>query len=94
MLEMNPSNHFARYGLAHEFVKRGDDSKAVDEFGRILEEDPNYQAAYYHAGKALERLNSADKAREIYKRGIAASHRTADAHARAELEEALASLGN
>ncbi len=94
MLEVDPSNQFARYGLAHEFVKRGEDSKALEEFGRLLEEDPDYQAAYYHAGKALERLQSADKARDIYTRGIAASHRTGDAHARSELEEALARLGD
>lgn len=94
MLEVDPSNQFARYGLAHEFVKRGEDSKALEEFGRLLEEDPNYQAAYYHAGKALERLQSADRARDTYARGIAASHRTGDAHARSELEEALARLGD
>ena len=94
MLEVDPSNQFARYGLAHEFVKSGDDSKALEEFGRLLEEDPDYQAAYYHAGKALERMKRADRARDTYERGIAASHRTGDAHARAELEEALARLGD
>ena len=92
MLEMDSSNQFARYGLAHELVKLGDDSKALEEFSRLLEEDPNYQAAYYHAGKTLERMNRTDKARDIYERGIAASHRTGDDHARAELEEALARL--
>lgn len=94
MLEVDPSNQFARYGLAHELVKLGEDSKALDEFGRLLEEDPDYQAAYYHAGKALERLQRVGRARDIYMRGIAASHRTGDAHARSELEEALARLGD
>ena len=92
MLETDPDNHFARYGLAHEFVKRGEDRKALAEFGRILEGDPDYQAAYYHAGKVLERLDLAEKARAIYQEGIAASHRTGDVHARSELEEALASV--
>ena len=92
MLEADPSNQFARYGLAQEFVKAGDDSMALEEFGRILEQDADYQAAYYHAGKALERLGRADEARETYQRGIAASHRNGDEHARSELEEALAGL--
>ncbi|MCY4188089.1 MAG: tetratricopeptide repeat protein [Bryobacterales bacterium] len=94
MLEADPANHFARYGLAHEFAKRGNDSKALEEFGRILEEDPDYQAAYYHAGKTLERMNCPDKARDTYQQGIDASHRTGDAHACAELEEALALLSD
>ena len=92
MLEMDSSNQFARYGLAHELVKLGDDSEALEEFSRLLEENPDYQAAYYHAGKTLERVKRTDQARDMYERGIAVSHRTGDAHARAELEEALARL--
>ena len=89
MLEADPANHFVRYGLAHEFVKRGDDHRAIGEFQRILDENADYQAAYYHAGKALERLGRVDKARAVYLQGIQASFRTGDIHARNELEAAL-----
>ena len=89
MLEADPKNHFVRYGLAHEFVKRGEYQRAIGEFQRILDENADYQAAYYHAGKAFERLGRVDKARAIYVRGIQASYRTGDVHARSELEAAL-----
>ena len=89
MLEANPSNQFARYGLAQELVKGGDDLSALGEFRRILADDPDYQAAYYHAGKALERLGKHDDARTIYAQGIEVSFRTGDAHARSELEAAI-----
>ncbi len=92
LLEAQPSNTFARYGLAHEYANSGDDSRALEEFGNLLREDADYQAAYYHAGKALERLGRPAPARQMYERGIRASFRTGDGHARAELEEALADL--
>ncbi len=89
LLESDPRNEFVRYGLAQEFVKTGDDTQALGEFRRILSENSEYQAAYYHAGKALERLGRPDEARETYRCGIDASYRTGDAHARSELEAAL-----
>ncbi len=92
ILESDPSNHFVRYGLAQEYVKTGEDVKALQEFGRILRENSEYQAAYYHAGKALERLGRPEEARATYRQGIEASFRTGDLHARSELEAALAEV--
>ena len=92
MLAADPSNAFARYGLAQEYVKAGDDERALVEFRTILEADPDYQAAYYHAGKALERLGRKEDARAVYARGVEASRRTGDAHARGELEAAMEEL--
>ena len=89
MLEANPSNQFVRYGLAQELVKGGDYLSALAEFRRILADDRDYQAAYYHAGKTLERLGRHDEARTIYAQGIEASFRTGDTHARSELETAI-----
>ncbi len=89
LLEADPTNQFARYGLAQEFVKAGNDLKALAEFRRILSENEDYQAAYYHAGKVLARLGRFDEAIDTYRRGIEASFRTGDLHARSELEAAL-----
>lgn len=89
LLAAEPGNNFMRYALAQEFVKSGDDEAAVETFKSILDEDPDYQAAYYHSGKALERLGRPDEASAAYRAGITASHRTGDAHARSELEAAL-----
>ncbi len=90
MLDADPTNHFVRYGLAQEFVKNGEDGEALEEFRRILAANPAYQAAYYHAGKALERLGRREEARSVYAQGIQSSFRTGDLHARGELEAALA----
>lgn len=92
MIETDPSNTFARYGLAQEYAKSGNNEQALAEFNAILESTPDYQAAYYHAGKTLERLGRKDDARTMYERGVGASQRTGDAHARSELEAALEEL--
>lgn len=92
LLEAQPSNVFARYGLAQEYAKRGEDGRAMEELAHVLRLDPDYQAAYFHAGKALERLRRPAEAKDMYERGIKASFRTGDVHARAELEEALAAV--
>jgi tetratricopeptide (TPR) repeat protein len=90
MLEADPANSFARYGLAMEQVKGGDLAGAVDQFRALLERDPNYSAAYFHGGQTLEKLGRLDEARDLYKRGVAV---TRDPHARGELQAALDILG-
>ena len=92
-LEANPGDCFVRYGLAQEYVKRSAFDDAIAEFQRILEVNPDYQAAYYHAGKTYEKLGRLDEARAIYQHGVETSLRTGDMHARSELEAALADLG-
>jgi Tfp pilus assembly protein PilF len=92
ILATSPDDCFVRYGLAQEHVKAGDDAAALDEFARILEIDSSYQAAYYHAGKAYQRLGRVDEARAIFQRGVEASIANGNAHARGELEAALSEL--
>lgn len=89
MLAADPGNNFLQYALAQELVKSGDDEAAVAAFQSILDGDPDYQAAYYHSGKALQRLGRLEEASAKYREGIAASHRTGNSHARSELEVAL-----
>ena len=91
MAEQNPTNSFARYGLAMELVKAGQLEAAVGEFKGVLENDANYSAAYFHGGQTLEKLRRLDDARDLYRQGV---DRTRDPHARSELQAALDILGN
>ena len=92
LLEQNPANTFARYGLAMELVKTADYDRAVGEFEELLSHDPDYAAAYYHGGQALEKSGKLEEARTFYERGIVACARVGDAHTKAEIEAALALL--
>ncbi|HTC88141.1 MAG TPA: tetratricopeptide repeat protein [Bryobacteraceae bacterium] len=89
MVAQNPADAFARYGLAMEFVKTGAFKDAVAEFHALLEHNPNYAAAYFHGGQALEKAGDLEQARAFYEKGIEVTARTGDQHARSELQAAL-----
>ena len=93
MLEQDPKNTFARYGLATELKNSGDLTGAIAEFSTLLENDPQYSAAFFHGGQTLEKLGRLEDAREWYTRGVAATVRNHDGHARAEMQAALDLLG-
>ena len=91
ILAQDPANKLARYGLAMEYVNTGEWARAIPEFEALLVSDPSYSAAYYHGGQTLEKLGQLDRARDFYRRGIAA---TGDPHALGELQSALSILGD
>jgi tetratricopeptide (TPR) repeat protein len=93
LVEKNPGDSFARYGLAMAYASAGDHAQAVEEYRKLLEMNPKYLAAYYHGGQALEKLGKLDEAREIYRRGIAISYEIGDQHTCSELEAVLGLLG-
>jgi tetratricopeptide (TPR) repeat protein len=89
MVEQNPRNSFALYGLAMEYGNSGDLPAAVSAFRALIAADPDYSAAYYHGGQALERLGKSAEARELYLQGIEATTRKGDFHTRDEIQAAL-----
>lgn len=93
LVEENPSDSRTRYMLAMELAGRGELEAAVREYEAVIAVDPDYVAAYMHGGQALERLGRLEEARAFYRRGIEASRRTGNRHAREELEGLLALLG-
>lgn len=93
MVAQNPNDSFSRYGLAMEYAKSGDLEQAVGEYRALLAANPNYSAAYYHGGQALEKLGRREEARQIYRDGIEATTRIGDLHARSEIQAALEALG-
>jgi tetratricopeptide (TPR) repeat protein len=89
MVAQDENNSFARYGLAMEYAGRGDYEEALAQFSMLLATDQTYVAAYYHAGRALEKTGKLDEARRMYEQGIEACQKTGDLHTRAEIEAAL-----
>jgi tetratricopeptide (TPR) repeat protein len=93
MVEQNPKDSFSRYGLAMEYANSGSLEQAVEEYKFLLGFNPDYAAAYYHGGQALEKLGRLDDARAMYQRGIEATQRIGDAHTNSEIQAALDILG-
>lgn len=87
-----PRDAFARYGLALECMKLGDDSSAAAHFHKLLEDHPGYSAGYFQYGQLLARQGRNEEARKILSTGILAAQKAGDMHARDEMQAALESL--
>ncbi|HXO44965.1 MAG TPA: tetratricopeptide repeat protein [Candidatus Cybelea sp.] len=88
-----PADAFARYGLALECVKLGDDSAAAGHFRELLVANPGYSAGYFQFGQLLSRLGQLDEARKLLSDGIVVAQKAGDMHARDEMQAALSLLG-
>lgn len=87
-----PADAFARYGLALECVRLGDDQAAVGHFQKLLEISPEYVAGYFQFGQLLGRLGRLEEARKMLSDGIVVAQKTGDMHARDEMQAALTLL--
>ena len=92
MVTQDPSNTFARFGLAMEYGNVGQWEQVVSEFRKLLQYDEDYAPAYYHGGQALEKSGEIEQARTMYEKGIEVTTRKGDCHTRSEIEAALSLL--
>lgn len=87
-----PADAFARYGLALECAKLGDEETAVSHFEKLRDTHPEYVAGYYQFGQLLARLGRVEEARKLLSDGIVAAAKAGDVHARDEMQAALEAL--
>ena len=92
LVERNPKDSFALYGLAMEYAQREEYEKAIEQFRTLSEVNPNYSYAYFHCGRVLAKMGRNEEARQWYERGIEITTRSGDLHAKGEIEAALAEL--
>jgi predicted Zn-dependent protease len=93
ILEQNPNDAFARYGLAMEYSNQGATDEALSEFAKLLAVHPDYTAGYFMAAQTLVRANRTDDARKMLEDGIRSAMRTGNGHAQSEMEGLLSELG-
>ncbi|HXE76165.1 MAG TPA: tetratricopeptide repeat protein [Candidatus Xenobia bacterium] len=87
-----PTDAFAHYGLAMEYVNARRSEDALATFRKLIGFNPNYSAAYHQAGLLLSRLGRTEEAKEMFQRGIEVAGRNGEAHSKMEMEEALHDL--
>jgi predicted Zn-dependent protease len=93
ILTQNPTDAFARYGLAMEYSNAGEVERALEEFGKLLSSHPDYTAGYFMAGQTLVKADRIEEAKKMLGDGIASAQRTGNGHALSEMEGLLAELG-
>ena len=94
ILAANPSDAFARYGLAMEYANSGDLETALAEFATLLRTTPDYTAGYFMAAQTLVKGLRIAEAKAMLADGIASARKTGNGHAQSEMEAMLEELGN
>jgi tetratricopeptide (TPR) repeat protein len=87
-----PNDAFARYGLALECAKEGDNPAAENHFRTLLNDHPQYVAGYFQFAQLLTRLGHLDEARKTLSDGIVVAQKAGDMHARDEMQSTLNAL--
>ena len=93
ILAENPSDAFARYGLAMEYSKAGQTEASLAQFQKLLETHPDYTAGYFMAAQTLAQAGRNDEARKMLQDGIASALRTGNQHAQSEMQAMLDGMG-
>src|ERR1700721_696952 len=81
ILNLDPNNAFARYGLAMEYVNRGEIETGLAEFAALLAVHPDYTAGYFMAAQALAKEERVADAIAKLHAGIESARRTGNNHA-------------
>lgn len=92
ILSQDPTNAFARYGLAMEFAGQGETATAIAEFDRLLHDHPDYTAGYHMAAQTLARSGELQRAIGYLRPGLDCAQRTGNQHALSEMQSLLAEL--
>jgi len=90
-LRQDPTNTFARYGLAMELAG-SEPAIAWTHFEYLLHHQPEYAATYLQAGIFLIKQGRLGEARQVLAKGVEVTGRQGKYHARAELQAALDDL--
>jgi predicted Zn-dependent protease len=86
ILQLDPTNAFARYGLAMEYLSQANSEAALAEFSTLIGHNPDYVPAFQMSAQTLLKVGRTEEALKRLHAGIAAANRTNNQHALAEME--------
>ena len=92
ILAANPTDSFARYGLAQEYSNTGQIEQALKEFKTLIEKNPDYTPAYFMAAQTLAKAERIDESKRMLVDGISSARRTGNNHAQSEMTAMLEEL--
>ncbi len=92
LLDRNPNDTRALFGLANELEKAGQWNDVVEYLGRYLRIADDEGNAWGRLGHALRKTGRTDEAREAYRKGMEVAQAHGHPSMAAEFEEILAEL--
>ncbi len=92
VLEIDPDDALAHFGMGELAVERGRYKEAVAHLERAIESDSNHSAAILALGLALEGLDETDLVRAHYERGVEVAAKMGDLSTAQKMQERLTAL--
>ncbi len=92
ILEQNPTDAFARYGLAMAYATEGKHDQALAEYDTILRHTPEYVPAYQMSAQLFLKTGRPEQARTRLTYGIRIAGQTGNSHAASEMQAMLDDL--
>jgi Tfp pilus assembly protein PilF len=86
LLTQGTDNALLRFGLANEYLKRGQPEQAIGHLRKALAHDPKYSAAWKRLGKVLTDTGRTDEACAAYANGIKVAGEKGDVQAAKEMQ--------
>ncbi len=85
MLAADPEDVFLQYAVAMAYSSEGNEATCLRRLDTLIENSPDYVAAYFQSGQLLAGAERTDEAQSILQRGIAVAKRVGDQHAESEM---------
>ena len=92
LLARDERDVFLHYSLAMEYFSAGRHDLAAAQFGRCIELDPNYLAAYVEGAKCHRAAGQLDPAREMFARALDLAQRLKQTHTEDYIRQQLEGL--
>lgn len=92
VLEIDPEDSIALYGMADIFFFRKDFVSASENLKKVIAVDSKYSNAYLLLGKACEAMGGISEAKEAYQQGIAVASKQGDMMPANEMQSRLNQL--
>jgi Tfp pilus assembly protein PilF len=92
LYKKDPNDSFVVYGIALEYISKGNYDEAEKYLSEIIAKDSDYLPAYMQLAQVKENLNKIEEAKDIYKKGIEIAKKNNELRTASEMEEFLNEL--
>lgn len=92
VLELDPEDTLANYGMADIYFKRNELAESVECLKKVLKEDSKYSVAYVLLGKVYKKLGQNEDAIATFKKGIEVASTKGDLMPANEMQQLLNQL--
>ena len=94
VLEIDPDDALAHFGMGELLVEREDFAAAADHLRRAIACDPSHSAAMLALGRALEGLGDVEAARDVYESGVETAAKKGDLSTAQKMQDRITALAS